>query len=85
MVGEVRPHREQVVPFGTVVGHEEDERVVVLTDLLQVLEHAPHVGVEIGDHRRIDLHHVRLDLALCIAQIFPAASIVSPGVGDDVG
>ncbi|MNN45486.1 hypothetical protein D3C81_1598240 [compost metagenome] len=60
-----------VLASRTVVGHEDDQRVVMSADLLQVVDQAADVHVQVVDHGSVDFHLARLNLPLLDAQLLP--------------
>ena len=70
-------------PFGAVVGVEENERVVVLPDALQVGHELPDLIVEVFDHRGVDLHVAGLGLLLRSREVAPLL-VHEPGAVIDV-
>ena len=67
----VRLHAIDRVALGAVVGEEQDERVVVLPGVLQELQQAPDVMVEVLDHRGVELHRAGLAPLLVRAELVP--------------
>ena len=51
--GSTRHHTDQVVSFCSVVGEKDNDRVVVLANLLQIIEYAPDLVVHVFNHRGI--------------------------------
>ncbi|MNF78499.1 hypothetical protein D3C84_606850 [compost metagenome] len=72
-------------PFGTVIGHEQDEGVVQLPLLAQVIDNPPDVPVHALDHRRINLHGPRGDLPLLVVQGVPLCSQLDQRMRLDIG
>jgi hypothetical protein len=49
-------HLEQVGALGAVVAEHDEDRVVVLADLLQMVDQPPDVVVEVLHHTGVQLH-----------------------------
>ena len=60
---------------GPVVGDDHDERVVQHPDLLEGVEHAAEVVVEVGQEPGVDLHHARVQPPLVRAQRRPLGDV----------
>ncbi len=60
----------------TVVGDQDDERVLELFALLQVVEQAPDVVVGVREEAGVDLGHPGEELLLVVAELAPRARVV---------
>lgn len=58
----------------TVIRHENDKRVVVLSRLLQILHHLADIRVYLIDHRRISLHRAAREGLLVVRKVLPFGS-----------
>jgi hypothetical protein len=64
--------------LGPVVGEEQEQRVVVLADLLQVVDQATHVVVQVLDQGGVEVHLARDRSARDGSQVAPERDVPEP-------